>query len=410
MSYRVLMIASTSFFGDYGGHIRIFEEIRILQGLGHRVCVVTYPLGRNLAGVDIRRARKLPWRAEYEVGSSRHKLALDLLLAWKILRTALEFRPDVIHAHTHEAAFLGTWVAGLLRVPLILDFQGSMTAEMLDHHFLNPRGPFFAPLRALERWIDRRPAAILTSSRNGAQVLTSEFGVASDRIVPLPDCVDPEQLAPIPRGAPALADLKVYLGIPNGRPVVVYLGLLAEYQGTGVLLQAAEKLVRRGVDVHFLIMGFPGVATYAQQARNLGIMHRVSFPGKIPYEQIATWLSLGDVAVAPKMSQTEGNGKILNYMALGLPVVAFEAPVAREYLDHLGVYAPLGDAAGLADAIAGLLADPARRAALGQALRLRVAANFSWGEAGRQIEAVYAAARERGSVGAREQGSERKVV
>ena len=55
---RVLMIAPTSFFSDYGGHIRIFEEIRILQKLGHQICVVTYPLGGNPEGIDVRRAGK----------------------------------------------------------------------------------------------------------------------------------------------------------------------------------------------------------------------------------------------------------------------------------------------------------------------------------------------------------------
>ena len=171
---------------------------------------------------------------------------------------------------------------------------------------------------------------------------------------------------------------------------IVYTGLLAEYQGTGILLQAAEKLVRRGVDVHFLIMGFPGVTTYAQQARNLGIMHRVSFPGKIPYEHIATWLSLGDVAVAPKMSETEGNGKILNYMATGLPVVAFDNPVSREYLGEDGVYAPAGDVTGLADGIDALLCDAARAQVLGGKLRARAVEKYAWEQSASKIEQAYA--------------------
>ena len=43
--YRVLMIAPTSFFADYGCHVRIYEEVRILQQLGHQVTVVTYRTG-----------------------------------------------------------------------------------------------------------------------------------------------------------------------------------------------------------------------------------------------------------------------------------------------------------------------------------------------------------------------------
>src|SRR5450759_4496702 len=83
MSYRVLMIAPTSFFLDYGAHVRIREEARILQARGHRVKIVTYPLGRDLPGFDIERTLPIPFRARQEVGPSRSKLIIDLLLALK---------------------------------------------------------------------------------------------------------------------------------------------------------------------------------------------------------------------------------------------------------------------------------------------------------------------------------------
>ena len=93
---RVLMIAPTSFFSDYGGHIRILEEAYILQGMGHEVAIVTYYKGSNMPGLDIRRTAPLPWRPEYEVGSSRHKIAFDVYLAWQSLVEARRFKPDVV--------------------------------------------------------------------------------------------------------------------------------------------------------------------------------------------------------------------------------------------------------------------------------------------------------------------------
>jgi hypothetical protein len=65
---RILMVAPTSFFSDYGGHIRILEEVKALQLLGHEVAIVTYYKGSDLPGLDIRRTPPLPYRAEYEVG------------------------------------------------------------------------------------------------------------------------------------------------------------------------------------------------------------------------------------------------------------------------------------------------------------------------------------------------------
>src|SRR5713226_2485107 len=102
MSYRVLMIAPTSFFLDYGAHVRILEEARVLQKLNHRVKIVTYPLGRDMDGLDIERTLPMPWRSSHEVGPSRLKLIIDLFLALKAFASARKFKPDIIHAHLHE--------------------------------------------------------------------------------------------------------------------------------------------------------------------------------------------------------------------------------------------------------------------------------------------------------------------
>jgi len=58
-----------------------------------------------------------------------------MLLFWKVLATALRWRPDIIHGHLHEGALLGLTVRRLLGIPLVFDFQGSMTSEMIDHRF-----------------------------------------------------------------------------------------------------------------------------------------------------------------------------------------------------------------------------------------------------------------------------------
>ncbi len=113
------------------------------------------------------------------------------------------------------------------------------------------------------------------------------------------------------------------------------------------------------------------------------------FTGRVPYPAAPRMLALGDIAVAPKLSLSEGSGKILNYMATGLPTVAFETPAQVEYLGNLGVYAALGDAQGLADRVADLADQPLRRAELGQLLRARAEQQFSWRRAGAQLEALY---------------------
>ncbi|MCL4489629.1 MAG: glycosyltransferase family 4 protein [Chloroflexi bacterium] len=388
---RILMIAPTSFFLDYGCHVRILEEARTLQKLGHRIKIVTYPLGRNVPGLDIERTLPIPFRSHREVGPSRSKLVIDPLLALKSLQLALTFRPHIIHAHLHEAALIGSVLGRLLRVPLVFDFQGSMTSEMLDHRFIAPHSKIVPLAQSLESRIDHLPQAILTSSQNAARLLTQDFRVPASKITLVSDCVNAEAFGPVEDGGRALAAraLQERLGIPQGRRIVIYIGLLDRYRGTDILLEAASQLLARRAETQFVIIGFPNVDRYQARAKELGIAERVSFVGRVPYEEVPLWLSLGDVAVEPKMSATEAAGKVLNYMAMGLSVVAFDIPVMREYLGDLGVYAPLGDASALADQIQALLDHPEQAREIGCAMRERAQHLYSWDCAGQAIEQVY---------------------
>ncbi len=387
--YSILVIAPTSFFSDYGCSVRILEEIRALHRAGHRVTVCTYRNGQDLPDVTIRRTPTIPFRNSYEVGSSLHKVAFDFLLFWVVLFSALRHRPDVIHGHMHEGALIGRIVGWLLHIPMVFDFQGSLTSEMVDHRFLRPNGLFYRPLRWLEGVVDRQSPVILTSSENARQLLIGTYHCRPERVQALPDCVDAHCFYPAGEGEhEALARMRAALAIPPGRRIVVYLGLLAAYQGTDALLQAIARLLQRRGDVHFLIMGFPAVERYQSMAVDLGIAGHTTLTGKIKYGQARSYLALGDAAVAPKLSATEGNGKILNYMAMGLPTVAFKTPVSQEYLGELGIYATPGDPGSLAEALLLSLSDPLNHE---RRIRLRQVAEdrFSWDFAVERIVAAY---------------------
>ncbi len=388
--YRVLKIAPTSFFADYGCHVRILEETLALQQLGSRIVVCTYNSGRDVAGIDIRRALGIPWANGIKVGSSKRKILFDAWLSMRSLSASLGFKPDIVHAHLHEGALIGFPLSRLHRSPLIFDFQGSLTSEMVDHNFLRRESVFYSPLRALEDVINRKASAIITSSHNAADVLIREFGCDHRKIYPVPDCVNPDRFRPRWEVSDEEKEaLRAELGIPQGRRIVVYLGLLAEYQGSSHLLRAAALIRQRLPDVHFLLMGYPGQKRYQDLARALGIDDHVTLPGRIPYERAPLSLSLGDVAVSPKISETEGNGKLLNYMAAGLPTVTFNTPVSREILGDLGVYAELGDSDDLARALEDLLTDEGRAEELGRGLRARTLKHFVWKNAGRRILDIY---------------------
>ncbi len=390
--YRILMIAPTSFFADYGCHVRILEETRILQALGHQVTIATYHNGKGVPGIDIRRTLPIPWRRHYEVGSSRHKIAFDLLLGLKTMELILwgwlrGRRYDVIHAHLHEGALIGHVLGKLFGIPVVFDFQGSLTEEMIDHNFLHRGSPLYRPLRRLEEWIDRTSRVIFTSSSEARRILLQQFGCTEAQVRALPDCVETNTFVPAAmQETTTLARLRSDLALPEGAKVVVYLGLLAPYQGTDLLLQAMQRIVSTRSDVYLLLMGFPGIDIYRNQAATLGISDHVRLTGRIPYQEAPLYLALGDVAVAPKLSVTESAGKLLNYMGVGIPTVAFDTPVAREYLGNAGLLAERGNATDLANQLLQALALPEK----GQELRQRAIEQFSWHNAGQQIVAAYA--------------------
>jgi len=394
--FSILKIAPTFFFADYGCHVRILEEIRALQSMGHRPVLCTYPSGQDIPGVDIRRAGCGPWNPPVKVGPARRKLYLDPLLSLKAARVAREIKPDIVHAHLHDGALIGYPISRISGAPLVFDFQGSMTGEMLDHGFLHRDSLLYHPWRLLENSINRMADAIITSTANSADLLRERFGCPASKIFTVPDCVNTDVFAPLWMTDRAngrsdeLVRLRHRLGVPAGYKVVVYLGLLQEYQGISHLLLAAKEVAERHLDAHFLIMGYPGLEKYQNMADSLGIANRVTFTGRIPYEEAPMHLALGDVAVSPKMSETEGNGKLLNYMAMGLPTVAFDTPVNREILGDLGIFARKGDHHALAAELESVLYHNSQAArALGERLRARAVSIYSWTRGAKLIQEIY---------------------
>lgn len=388
-SLRILAVAPTSFFADYGCHVRILKQLRVLQRSGHRIHLCTYHSGADVPGLTIQRTWPLPWRHKLEIGSSLHKIPYDFLLGSLVLRQALRLRPHLIHAYLHEGTLLALPSSRLLKIPTLFDFQGSLTGEMIDHHFLRSGSWAHRSLRWLERNINHWPAVITVSSHHTADLLKSDSRIAPSRIHVVCDAVDstvfrPGLLSPNERTA-----LLERLGIRPDRRVVVYLGLLAEYQGISPLLEAVSYLHAWRPDVHFLIMGYPRVNEYRELARHLGAADAVTLPGRVPYDQAPSYLALGEVAVAPKLSTTEGIGKLPNYMAMALPTVAFDTPVSREYLGPAGCYAPPGNAQALAEQVEALLADRDAGRARGLKLRERALQFYSWETVQEQLRVAY---------------------
>lgn len=379
---KILMIAPTPYFADRGCHVRIYEEAKGLIARGHSLQLVCYGLGKDLAPVPVRRSIRVPWYNKLEAGPSWHKLYLDLLLLFTAWRAARNFRPDLIHAHLHEGILIGWPLARMLKVPLLYDHQGGLADESLSHGFFSRGGWLHRCFSRLEGWLHRLPDMTITSSTPAMELLAAG-GIDRQRLHPFPDGVDTTSFCNSPKAEGCKA-----LSIQPDRPVIIYLGLLNRYQGTDLLLEAASLLLKKGCSFRLVIMGYPE-KQYQEQAVELGIGKVVHFTGAVDYRQAALLLSAGDLAVSPKISESEANGKLLNYMACSLPVVAFDTAVNREILGDEGIYAPLGDVKQLADRMGDALTDLEQLHQKGERMRKRAEQLFSWESKGAELERIY---------------------
>jgi len=380
---KILMLAPTPYFADRGCHVRIYEEARALCSLGHDVRIVTYHLGRDMPGIPVFRILNIPWYHKLEAGPSWHKLYLDLLLLARALPILFSFRPHIIHAHLHEGAFIGLLLKKICGVPLLMDFQGSLTGECIDHGFIKFDSPVARIFRWIEQMINKSADMIITSSSAAAADLINQWNMPKEKVIPLIDGVDTEVFRPYPQ-----YEGRERLALPKEIPVVAYLGVLNSYQGIDLLLDCIAQLKSETVKVHFLIMGFPHEG-YRDVAAGRGISDMITFTGRINYQDAPLLLSAADIAVTPKLSPTEANGKVFNYMACALPVIAFDTPVNREAMGDSGIYVKYGDASDLAEKIKFLLTDLEARKSYSALVSEKAFREHSWLARGTLLADLY---------------------
>ena len=365
----ILMIAPTPFFSDRGCHVRIEEEARMLQGLGHRVEILTYGLGRDRPGLSIHRITRLPGYRKKAPGASIYKFPQDLLLRWLTDRMVKARRPDLIWAHLHEGAYVAEPVAKAYQIPLWMDRQGSLVEELASHGTLKKESQLSRWIYGKEQSLEEKVDRVLVNTDAALRQLSCRIG---ESVCKLPDTVDTDRFRP----SPFPVDLAQELGLPHGIPIIVYLGLIAPHQGTDLLIEAFAELRKTGRAAHLLVMGYPELEETRQRIRDRELERHATVIGPIPYEQAHRYLALGNVAVSPKTSLTEGNGKLLNYMAMGLPTVAFNTPINHELLGDTGRLTTLGNVEELAQGIVDFLDHEELRNQASEAARNRVVQQF----------------------------------
>jgi glycosyltransferase involved in cell wall biosynthesis len=360
---------------------RVWQEATTLHSHGYDVSIIC-PTGKGfekryevIDGIHIHRY-KLPIEAAGALGYlTEYSVALfhTSRLAWKVQLTR---GFDVIHACNPPDLFF--LIGGFFKLFLRKKY-------LFDHHDINPelyeakfarRDLFYQLILLLER-LSFKTADVSIATNESYRRIAIERGHMCPHKVH------------VVRSGPKLERLRI---LPpkdslkhNRKYLVGYVGVMGAQEGIDYLLQAARYIITelKRTDVHFgLVGGGTSLDKMKQMAIDFGIADFVTFTGRVPDQELLEMLSTADVCVNPDiandMNDKSTMNKIMEYMAMGKPIVQFSLAEGRISAQEASLYAKKNDPVDMALKIVELLDDPERRKRMGEFGRKRIQNELEW--------------------------------
>jgi len=361
---------------------RVWQEANALRGAGCRVSIIS-PMGRGyeqpyeeINDIAIYR-HPLPGEGDSASGYLREyttALWWEFKLSLRVLR---ERGFDVIQAcNPPDSIFLiGLFYKLLLGKHFVF-----------DHHDLNPelylakfmkKDLFYNLMLLLERLTFKAADFSIATNESYRRIAIERGGMSPERVK-------------VVRSGPSLERLRIVPPDPrwkNGRRFLVgYLGVMGKQEGLDHLLRAAHELVfsQGREDVQFVLVGDgTELGAIRRMCRELGLEDHVTFTGRVPDSDVLEILCTADVCVnsdvANEMNDKSTMNKVMEYMALGRPIVQYDLTEGRFSAREASLYARPNDVRDLAAKIAYLLDHPDQRERMGRMGRKRVQEELHWG-------------------------------
>jgi glycosyltransferase involved in cell wall biosynthesis len=371
---------------------RVWQEATTLRDNGYGVAIIC-PTGKgyekkheNIDGIDIYR-HDLPTEGSGAMGylvEYVSALFWESVLAWKVYR---KHGFDVIHAcNPPDNIFVIGWF-----------YKRFFSKRFLfDHHDINPelyiakfnrKDTLYQVMLAWERWTFKTADVSIATNESYKKIAIERGGM------------DPEKVYVV-RSGPSLERLKILPAKPELRKgkdyLVGYVGVMGKQEGVHYLLEAAKHIVETigRSDIHFgIVGGGTELDELKQLAIELGVGDFVTFTGRVPDQEMLEMLNTADVCVNPdvynEMNDKSTMNKIMEYMALGKPIVQFDLTEGRFSTQDASVYAERNDAVDMAKKIVELIDDPEKRRAMGDFGRNRVVNELEWNYEAPKLLAAY---------------------
>ena len=371
---------------------RVWLECLSLTDAGFRVAVVCPkapgdPSYARLNGVELYKYRP------YAPGGSRTSFVVEYLYSFFAtlalsLKASLQGRFAVVQSCNPPDIF---WPIGILFRLL----HGS--SFVFDHHDLCPelyqsRFPdgnqlVYWALRLMERCTVRTADHVISTNDSYRQTVLGRDGV------------DPSDVTVV-RTGPDSARLHRTTADPSLRRdkphLVAYIGVMGPQDGVDLVLELADVVVRQlgRRDIGFTLIGSGDCFEDLVALRDrLDLSEFVTFTGRISDAEVSRVLSTADVGISPDpknpLNDLSTMNKTMEYMAFGLPVVAFDLRETRVSAGDAGVYATPNDVGELARLLVDLVDDEPVRRAMGTAGRERIEQELGWDHQAPRYVGVY---------------------
>ncbi|MHC0065617.1 glycosyltransferase family 4 protein [Nostoc sp. UIC 10890] len=360
---------------------RVWMEATTLIKAGYEVSIIC-PKGKG-------------FEQEYEVIDQvhiyRHEMPPDISSVSGYLReygTALfwEFRLahrvwqergfDIVHiCNPPDLLFL---VAGWFKV-----FKG--VKVIFDHHDINlemyeakygRRDIFYYGLSLVERLTFATADVVISTNESYLSVALTRGGKNPEEVFVVRSGPDLSRFQPVPPNPDYRKGRKYLVG---------YVGVMGEPEGIDYLLQSVRYIVyeKKRQDIHFMLIGSGPMFDKLQAlSEELEVKEFVEFTGRIPDNELLARLSSCDICANPdkKMPYNDRStmNKIMEYMAMGKPIVQFDLLEGRRSAEGASVYAKGNDVVDFADNILELLEDTERRKKMGELGRQRMEEKLEW--------------------------------
>jgi glycosyltransferase involved in cell wall biosynthesis len=372
---------------------RVWQEARTLAAHGARVSIICpkargFEKGReDIDGITIYR-HPMPIEASGALGFAA-EYAWALLAQFILsLRVLLERGFDAIHAcNPPDTLFLIGRFYRMFGKKFLFDHHD--ICPELYHAKFRRRDLLYRLLCVLERATFRTADVAIATNESYRRIALGRGGLSPERVF-------------VVRSGPDLARLRLLPPNPalkRGRRYLVgYVGVMSRQEGIDLLLAAVRHIVhlRKRRDIHFGLVG-DGTELNAlrELAWRLNVHDYVTFTGRVPDAELLAMLNTADVCVNPdvasEMNDKSTMNKIMEYMALGKPIVQFDLTEGRVSAQQASLYARCNDVVDLAEKILALIDDEPARERMGRFGRERVLGALSWEHQEPHLLAAYQA-------------------